>query len=339
MAEDKLTFLTEVELPPYCFISEAIEWIAFGRVPHMQHESDRYTDEIIDARFYWREMPDNFQPQFEHPWFDRLEFESLGIPITETYFKAADECLFESVADLPTRIAEYEANGSTIIEREDGTTFDLNAKMLADARATLARLGPMQQLVDEVELLFKQHAEVAYAKLFQLLAVGEIACEALSLERWERLYDDGKYQDAARFDKVPTTAISLNLDWTKNEIKINGKQHVALRVSTKDILDHRSMLLQPGKPISVERFGAFYSSSNRGRTIRAAKRGRRSVVDWPHLKIRLRELASAGELPEGKENCIYELIAIAERELGKGPSRTAVQRNLGPELDALYARH
>ena len=329
----------EVELPPYCFMSEAVEWIAFGRVPQMQHESDSYTDEIIDARFYWREMPDNFQPQFEYPWFDRLEFESLSIPITETYFKAVEECFFESVADLPARIANYEAEGSRIVEHKDGTTFDLNGSILADARATFTRLGPMQQVVDQVELLFKPYADVAYAKLFQLLALGQISCESLSLKRWERLYNKGKYQDAARFDKVPVTAISLGLDWAKNEIEINGKQHVALRINTKDILDHRSTLLQSGKSVSVERFGAFYTSSNTGRTNRASKLGRRSVVDWYLLKTHLSEMASAGNLPEGKESCIYELIAFAERELGRGPSRTAVQRNLGSELDALYARN
>ena len=102
MAEGKVTFLTEVELPPYCFMSEAVEWIAFGRVPQMQHYSAHKTDEILDYRFYWREMPDNFQPGFEFPWFDRLEFESLGIPMVEGYSEAAEKCFNEHVRSCRT---------------------------------------------------------------------------------------------------------------------------------------------------------------------------------------------------------------------------------------------
>lgn len=107
MDKEKHTFLMEVELPPFCFLSEAIEWIAFGRVPQMQHKVARHTDEVIDYRFCWREMPDNFQPSFEYPWFDRLEFESLGIPLDEAYFEAAEVCFLEDASKLESRTADY----------------------------------------------------------------------------------------------------------------------------------------------------------------------------------------------------------------------------------------
>lgn len=339
MADSKLTFLTEVELPPYCFMSEAIEWIALGRVPQMQHEVELNTEEIIDSRFYWREMPDNFRPRFYYPWYDLLEFESIGIPINNAYFDAAEKCFSECVNNLPAKIAEYEAKDAHIIEREDGTTFDLYTSMASDARAKLVELGPLQEIVDQVEAQFRPYIDVSCAKLFQLLAMGQITCQALPFKRWEHRYDEGECQEAARFDDVPATALSLGIDWMKNEIEIDGEQHVSLRVRTHDILDHRSILLQSGKPLSVERFGASYMSSNTGRTNRRAKVGRRSVIDWRLLAGRLSEMAKAGIIPDGKENCIYELISFAESELGKGPSRTAVQRNLGPELDALYAQN
>lgn len=339
MAEDKLTFLTEVELPPYCFLSEAVEWIAFGRVPQMQHELDHYSDETIDVRFYWREMPDNFQPQFEYPWFDRLEFESLDIPISEAYFDAVEKCFMESVRDIPERIAEYESKEKLLIKKDDGSTLDFYQQQITDARAKLAELGPLQSMVDQIEAQFKPHYDVACAKLFQFLVLGEITCQSLNMERWERLVEEDKYQEAAQFDDIPPTEFSLGMDWAKNEIQLGGARHGALRVSIKDILDNRSTLLQSGKPLSVERFGAFYKSSNAGRTNKRAKVGRRTVINWDALKIRLKEMSNNGTLPERKENCIYELIVFSEAELGKGPSRTAVQRNLGLELDALYAQN
>ena len=89
-------------------MSEIVEWIAFGRVPQMQYHFVNETDEILDYRLDWRGMPDNFYPSFEFPWFDPLEFESLGIPMVEGYLEAAEKCVYESVSDLPRLIKEYE---------------------------------------------------------------------------------------------------------------------------------------------------------------------------------------------------------------------------------------
>jgi len=308
LTEEKITFLTEVELPPHCFMSEAVEWIAFGRVPQMQHQVDDKTDEVVDYRFWWQAMPDNFEPSFEYPWFDRLEFESLGIPVPEEYFKAAEKCLFEDVSSLPSRITEYEIKDKTLIEQDDGSVLDIYGSLAEDYRKKLATLGPLQAFVDEVEALFLPHQEVACAKLFQLLALGKIRSQAIQRKRWERLAEDGEYEAAAKFESVPPNAYTLAHDWVKDEIVFQGNKHVALRVNTQDILDYRSTLLQTGVVLSVERFGAFYVSSGAVRTNRKARRGRRYVVDWSLIKSHLSEITLRGDLPDGKESCIYELI-------------------------------
>lgn len=327
----------EVELPPYCFLSEAVEWIAFGRVPQMQHHSDGSTDEAIDYRFYWREMPDNFQPSFEYPWFDALEFQSLGVPVEKGYFAAAEKCALEYVDNLPKQIADYEAKEPSIVENDDGSTFDIWKKLANDYREKLSELGPLKEFVDTVEAGFTPYQEIACAKLFQCLARGEIVGEAVDYDRWHKMVEDGEYEAAARFEAVPPTAFSLDFDWMGNEISIEGRKFVALRIKTADVLKNRSFLLQEGKAETVARFGAFYMSGNTSSSSPQAKRGRRTVVNWPLMKSHLTQLASRNELPDGKENCIYALIAFAEKELGRAPSRTAVQRNLAAELDALYA--
>jgi hypothetical protein len=329
----------EVELPPYCFLSEAVEWIAFGRVPEMQYHSDGSTDEAVDCRFYWREMPDNFQPSMEYPWFDLLEFESLGVPVEEEYFAAAEKCAFEYVHSLPKQIVDYEMREPTLIESDDGTTFNLWKKVASDARVKLGELGPLQEFVDLVEAGFRPHRDIACAKLFQLLVKGDIQSQAIDNDRWDQLVDDGDYEAAARFEDVPPDAYSLDFDWMGNEVSVAGRKYVALRVKTADLLKHRSFLLQTGKSITVERFGAYYVSGNTGRSSHRAKRGRRTVVEWPLMKTHLRQLAKSNELPVGKESCIYALIAFAEKELGKSPSRTSVQRNMGEDLNAIYAQN
>lgn len=338
MDKEKHTFLMEVELPPFCFLSEAIEWIAFGRVPQMQHEVVQHTNEVIDYRFYWREMPDNFQPSFEYPWFDRLEFESLGIALEEQYFEAAEVCLFENAFQLEEQISEYESKEKVFIKEEDGSIFDMYEKLVTDTRNTLDNVRVHMATVERVEAKFKPFRDIACAKLFQLLALRQVKCQAINLAKWERLAGDGKYQEAAEFENIPANAFTLGMEWMSNEIVVSGEKFIAVRIDTQDILENRSTLLQTGRPITVERFGAFYTSSGSGRTNRRSIVGRRALINWLKLKEYLAELVRAGNLPDGKESCIYELISYAERELGKGPSRTAVQSNMGPELDAIYAQ-
>ena len=141
MADEKLTFLMEVELPPFCFLSEAIDWIAFGRVPQMQPVLSEDNDEFIDIRFDWREMPDSFEPQFEYPWFDRLEFQSLGIPITEEYFTAAERCNGADVWGLKDAILHLEAKLREAQSADSPYEPEHISSLLEEERARLAELG------------------------------------------------------------------------------------------------------------------------------------------------------------------------------------------------------
>lgn len=331
-----MTFLTEVELPPYCFVSEVIEWMAFGRVPQMQHHLTNKINEMIDYRFTWKEMPENFEPSYVFPWFDPLEFDSLGITMPDGYIEAAENCYLEDADSLSSRIAEYAAKDDVLIENEDGTSFYLYRKMADDCRRSLTELAEQMHLVQQVDNKFRPYFEVACAKLFQLLVRDEMKAEAVDLERWERFVDDDKYEKAGHFKAIPCDAFTLSRDWSKNEISVDGIKHVALRVRTQDVLDHRANLLQTGRPFEVERFGAFYASSLLPRNNRRNKRGRRTVIEWQAIGDQLSKMKSDGLLPAGKESCIYALIVFAENELGKAPSRSAVQRNLRQELDALY---
>lgn len=338
MKTEKITFFTEVELPPHCFLSEAIEWIAIGRVPQMQHYISSEEDEDLDGRFHWREMPDNFQSSYDYVWFERSEFESLGVPIDEAYFEAAEKCAFEYVHDLPDRIAEYEKRAATFAAANDESSINVYASLAADYREKLRELTPLQEFVDKVESSFDIHYDLAWAKVFQLLATGQIVCEVIDLARWEKCADEDDYKIGATFEDVSAASFSLGFDWRLDKHEIDGREKVALRVRTQDILSHREHLLQVGESVSVQRFGAFYCSNSPPKSKPRRSRGRPRRVDWSVLRQRLADMISDGSAPDGKESCIFELIAFAEKELGETPSRTAVQNNLKIDLDAHYAR-
>jgi hypothetical protein len=338
LVEERIVFLTSIELPAYCFVSEIVEWMALGRVPQAMWMEEEKTYEQVEYRFYWRVMPDNFEPDFEMPWFVRSEFEDLGIPIDEAYFNAAQECCGEYVHDLPNRILEYEGKEPNIIENEDGTSYDIWKWQTEELRARLMKLGPLQALVDQVETRFRIHYEIAWAKLFQLLARGEIEMTAIDYARWERLVEEDRYKEAAEFTRVLPSSLSLSFDWSQNEIETGDSRFVALRVRTNDILEYRDFLLPKGKAITLERFGAYFVTKSIDKPLPRRRRGRPEGVSWDELRIYLALLVQRGLVPVTKESCIYELISHAEREFGKSPSRSSVQRNLSEELDLIYAQ-
>ncbi|WP_299410961.1 hypothetical protein [uncultured Roseobacter sp.] len=79
-------YFRPIEIPEYCFLSEAVEWLAIGEVPEAEWEipeqasqSDTYPTEV-EYRFAWEFMPGNFQPQSELAWFDRDILSSLEFP-------------------------------------------------------------------------------------------------------------------------------------------------------------------------------------------------------------------------------------------------------------------
>lgn len=337
MDEESIIFLTRLELPEFCFVSEAIEWIALGRVPQAQWVEERRTDNQIEYRFYWREMPDNFQPPFVYPWFEQEEFEALGINVDKKYFAAAEKCFAEYVSDLPDRILEYEAKEPAFVERDDGSSFDFWKSQAEEYRKLLVELGPLQAFVDRIEAQFCRHYEIAWAKLFPLLARGEIECTGLNLRRWEKFADHGEYEKAARFELLPASCFSLGFDWRQNKINAGKKEFGALRVRTSDILKHRSYLLQQGKPATLEQFGSFFMTKSVGKPSIKKRRGRPHEVNWNELKKYLSHLVQESRVPATKESCLYELIAYAEKTYGKSPSRNSVQRNLSDELNMVYA--
>jgi len=336
LADETIVFLIQVELPNFCYLSEAVEWVAVGRVPQAQWDTDGKSDEPVDQRFYWREMPDNFEPAFIYPWFDRAEFDYLGIPIVEDYFSAAQRCYGEFVHDLPTRIQEYESKEDFLYVREDGKTQNLYVSLADESRQNLQELLPLQEIVDSTESQFWRFYEIAWAKLFQLLATGQIECSAINKERFERLYDDDRYEEAGQFHNLDSSLIPIGFDWKQNSLETADGGWASLRIRTADIITHRAGLLRLGEAVSVERVGAgFVLVGSKPAPLRR-QRGRPHEVNWEELKLQLGKLIEHGSIPETKESCIYSLIVFAEKTLGRSPSRSSVQRNLNHELRLIY---
>lgn len=336
MVENSLTFLTAIEVPEFCFLSEAVEWVALGRVPQANWTEDQITYDRVESRFYWYEMPDNLFSYRSDPYIDRFEFEAFGVPIPSQYYEAINRCFDEDVWGLPARISEYSAKEPMMVDGGNDTEYDFWSKILSDQRALLAELAPMKAIVDGVEDRFRVHYDLAWAKLFQLIVQGDIRCSGVDMKRWERLAENDEHELAARFDDIPPSAFTLNHHWKENKLKIEGTDFAGVRIRTGDIIKRRQVLLPVGKLRNLEQMGSFFALTSEGVSETPSRRGRPRHLNWGLLKEFLGEMMRNKNLPENKESCIYELIIYAERELSKSPSRSSIQRNLKIELNAAY---
>ena len=305
-----------------------------GRVPAAQIILEDKTYRPIDARFYWREMPDNFEPSEVFPWFDRNEFLSLGIDVPEDYFRAAEIYWEEGLSDLPSRIEEYEARTEVIIEGENGENFSLWKKMAEDYRATLQKFSAEKTIFEDVEKQFDRFLEVGWSKLFQLVHAGEVTIQAIELARWERLVDEDDYEAAASFENLQLDDVKLSFDWRNNRTDIASREYVATRVTTAEIVSRLNDLIPNWVDIPTQRFGAFHRVYATQKSV--FKRGRPPVVDWEMVRAKLQTMHAHNALPDNKESCIFHLVAYCEKDLGRKVSRSSVQRHIGEELKKFY---
>ena len=109
-----LVFYQEIELPNYCYLSEAVEFVALGRVPvkwevsHPPKDADGEYIFGLDSRFDWREMPDNFEPSqyYIRTHYDEPEFTYAGLDMPEDYRRISElfKTHFESIAPEGIRV-------------------------------------------------------------------------------------------------------------------------------------------------------------------------------------------------------------------------------------------
>lgn len=339
MPDLQQVFLKEIEIPEYCYLSEAVEWVALGRVPEADLIEHRKTYHRVEARFYWTEMPEDFEDQRNLPWFDRAECESLGITIPENYDEIVERCYMNQVDHIEEEIAKFRfwSKDSNIEGSEVGWS-----SLIDQSLATLRELQPYRNTIDQINTEGARFFDLAWAKLFQLIFESKLGVEAINFQEWDKFaYEEStreEFEKAAVYKPVHSKYFNVGFAWTKNEVLTPEGRLVALRVPTAAILENQDFLLNRGKELKVERFGMHYHSSDISVNQKRSSVGRPFSMDWGVLSEHLGRLVAEGKKPPSKESCIYELIFIAQREFGKNISRTSVQRNLGKMLNSIYAQ-
>ena len=101
-------FFVEVETPKYCLLTEAVQFLALGRVPeaHWKFESTGPDSKDRDARFTWDSLPDYLANSLD--WLFLHDFEHAGISMPHNYPEIVESYHVGEIADALTTIEVYE---------------------------------------------------------------------------------------------------------------------------------------------------------------------------------------------------------------------------------------
>lgn len=323
-----MRYYKEIEIPEYCFLSEIVEWVAFGRVPEKHEVFD--DDEILDCRFYPKDMPDNFnQPPYGYYGFSKAEAEAHGIEFTSEYETALDRSVmsdFISVSD------EFKERWPHLVDPEQEERASLN-----------------QKVIDDFHALFDFSAERAWSTVFQRIATGEIALEGMSTKKWEVAEKEAdeeaeasnSYWDICRvlshvpFEPIPPKLIRLGLDWRENQIP-GQDGFFNLRTKTECIKAIPS--IGGGSQCSGKMYGGFFildAGANSTHKASIARRGRAPSFDWSLARSYLLSEHIKGLLPGNKESAAHHVVAFCESK-GKKVGLTTVKEQLRDELALVF---
>lgn len=343
-----MKFYKSVEMPDWCFLSEAVHFVAFGTVPEIDWYDIPVPDEVgrpvgIDRRFHWKEMPDNFtNNMIEFEFYEPEDFLAAGIEIPIGYAEAAVSVLYGEINDAYHTIKFHEKYHERIDWEAEEKVERMNA--YTEAKKIISNAGQTEILFEKTNALFDVHLEKVWARIFSSIHAEDLVVEGLDFLRWEELSDAGEYHDAAEFKSIPSEAFRLNHDFKQDEVSFDDRLYVATRVNVDQLIEVFSGSFLAGQPSSAREFGHalivegdFPRVSNKSSS--KPRRGAPHALDWAKMEARLRSMAETDALPIKKDACIYELIEFADTHLGRKVGRTTVQTRLKSVLNEIYARN
>lgn len=318
--------------------------VALGRVPEREWCDHPELSEFgnlygEDARFDWREMPDNFESvSWNLQSFDTDDFIAAGLVEPEGYSEAVHSVLHGEIWNAKLTLDIFES----LPDHQEGESE--NAELTMDyqkAKKIVENACQVEKLYKETNSLFDVCLERAWAEIFIKIQSEDLIVEGVDFARWERLFDDEMYEEAGEFLRVPPQAFRISHDFRKNSTFLGSTEYVATRVRPLDLIPLVQNAFARGTEVSARSFGGILmlQSAPQGNNYsRKRRRGAPHATNWNILKEYLATLNATGKLPAMKDSCIQEVIIYSEKHLGRKVGRTSVQRNLKAQLDSFYAR-
>jgi hypothetical protein len=305
------TFLQAVTLPEWCFLYEALYWVAFQRLPVSSYTIDAEEYRFTDSPHLISE--------------DETKF--AGIPRDPRWVAWTEERSL-----LPA--SEYEK----VIARKEGDE-DFKREMMEARDAAL-------QLEEECrswEPHYRRAVEYPVSRIFVALRSGQLAAKGRLLpsldrdEAYARLSAEERYLSDITPTDIPVQFWSLQgMDFEASAAKSETAHYCHIMLRTNEVIS-----VFPGEReevAGVERVGdSFVLSDGVRKPPSLNKRGRPSYP-WEPFHVEVAALVQRGELPSKKEAAIQHFQSWFEAQLNVQPSRAAIGERLKPYYDKFGRR-
>ncbi|MER9459701.1 hypothetical protein NKI80_07325 [Mesorhizobium sp. M0387] len=224
------SFFVAVDMPDTCYPVEAMYWLALGRVPEVDHWGSDVDIRVDKEAILEREgtIPIRFD-------FSELEFRWMKIEIDyERYLKAQNECFHydrdKDVSEQVKRWVDMRPADHLSPAEKDELKGDIAAFI-----TEIERHYREGQWAEAMESKFDRVLDIAWARIFQKLASGEL--KALGWLRDGELTDNFD-ADQIDFIDIPAEAWTLKAFDRRNSVLSleSGGEYQSVQLSTDDVL-------------------------------------------------------------------------------------------------------
>ncbi|QTN34678.1 hypothetical protein [Cognatishimia activa] len=294
-------YLKEVRVPEYCFLSEFVEWVAYGRIPEQIGGGIDGDDEDLDGRF---------DPLAPDPW----------------------ACFPESPFENFPSENELELNG--IAMRDIYRSISSQIKIPKEHEFYWRRVA--DGINDEINLRNVQCLNSAWESVFTKMLQREIVIEGISDEALVEVknlpsLDADNLERLQGYSCICPAFVPLDLKWDENKIKFDTTSFQNLRIKTKHIpLFHRT----ERKRVSVSRVGENYFGSDVTEDVRPV--GRPPACDWAEVQSWLLALVEAGNRPANRKDAVYLTRCYIEETYGATVGATTLHDRMGELFRQIY---
>ena len=307
-----LTVLVPSPVASYCYLHEALLWMAFQRVPPYVED-----EEGTDAR--WSKDGDGIRPYVETDHVSDDECQRAGLPPDPEY-------AVSMAGDYYSRPQDIERLLKLDLEKADRAK--LNADLLV-SRDHYARADAWNEQFEHFVDLYK-------GRLFVALREGKIPSAGRCLpddadESFPEPLTDEEWRAWANGVEwvfiPPTNWLSGGIDWDFSKARGVSKGYALILVSTKALMD--AFPAMPAPAGQVLRLGDSFLMDSEPSHAREAKRGR-PALNWDALHLELAKRVAEKALPLKQEALIAEMQDWCSKNWGCRVGRSTLLGKISP---------
>lgn len=306
-----LTVLTPTAVVPYCYLYEALLWVAVQRLPFAE------PGENGDRRVETNEF-ESTDPPIEFMAIDDEECERCGLPPNPEYAAIFDEELYSGMTQVLEKLET--SDPEVALRLAKGREFEAKVKAWDD--------------------LFEDYLDLPRSRLFIALREGKIDAVGKPLpsgadDDFPASYDDDEWLD---WVALPWQRIAAS-DWTSSRVNweycrlvAKPSTHTLIQIPTGQLLAAFPPVSEPAG--QAVRIGSVFQIVDQPMAVRGT-RGRRPF-DWDGFHLELAKRVRANTFPSKQEALVAEMQAWCERNWGRRVGRSTLVQKIGPYYAAFF---